>query len=220
MCSGSYFNENLLKIDVVYGTIDNNLTIINSFFPKVNFNIITSDLEIIPEYFKFFNFICNKITYTDLKNYYIQNRNLWEKNWCFFNYKNSLHIVYKWYPLHICKLNNDNNLLELIEIKNMPDIFIFTRGSTNGFEFDNKIYFIIHKVNYFLNYYHMLVIFDLNMNLIAYVDQFKIENEGTEFCMGIIVTNDTIILSYSTSDKNTKISIYDKKYIENLLIYV
>ena len=102
----------------------------------------------------------------------------------------------------------------------MPNIFIFTRGSTCGYEYEDKIYFIIHKTTIINNYYHMLVIFDLSMNLIAYIDEFKFENCKIEFSIGLVIEKEKIIISYSTYDNNSKIAIYDKKYIESLLIYI
>jgi tetratricopeptide (TPR) repeat protein len=38
-----------------------------------------------------------------------------EKNWVFVNYKNEDHIIYKWNPLQICKINEENNMLYLVE---------------------------------------------------------------------------------------------------------
>ena len=48
----------------------------------------------------------------------------WEKNWVFFNNDKDLYIIYKWNPLFICKIDYDNNSLNLIKsIENLPDIF-------------------------------------------------------------------------------------------------
>jgi tetratricopeptide (TPR) repeat protein len=61
-----------------------------------------------------------------------------EKNWVYCNYNNSTHVIYEWYPLKICKIDNDN-VLHLIETKNMPKIFSRVRGSTCGFNYVTKI---------------------------------------------------------------------------------
>ena len=151
-------------------------------------------------------------------NLIVKNRHKWEKNWVLFNYKNSIHVIYKWYPLHICKLNDEK--LELVEIKELPDFFCFCRGSTCGYEYEDKIWFVIHKTTYLKNYFHIIVIFDKNMNLIAYTNLLKFENYSVEFCIAIIVEKENIIMTYSTDDITSKIAIYDKNYIMNLLIYV
>ena len=148
--------------------------------------------------------------------------NICEKNWVFFDYKNSTHIVYKWYPLQICKINH-NNTLDLIETKNsMPLIFENIRGSTCGFTFNNEIWFISHLVSYEdpRCYYHIFVIFDLDMNLKRYSAPFCFEGQPIEYCIGLIVEEDRVIISYSVWDNKSKIAIYDKKYIDSKISYL
>ena len=57
------------------------------------------------------------------------------------------------------------------------------------------------------------------MNLLRYSAPFKFEGEPIEYCLSIIVDNEKIIINYSTWDRTTKISIYNKEYIESLLKY-
>jgi tetratricopeptide (TPR) repeat protein len=159
-----------------------------------------------------------------------------EKNWVFVEYNNELHIIYDWYPLKICKL--DNNILNVIETKTMPKLFSRVRGSTCGFSYNKKvgvnnsgniaidifeteIWFINHIVSYETprHYYHMISVFDTNMNLLRYSAPFKFEGEPIEYCLSILVENERIIINYSTWDRTTKIGVYDKKYIETILKY-
>jgi tetratricopeptide (TPR) repeat protein len=145
-----------------------------------------------------------------------------EKNWVFFEYKNSTHVVYSWYPLHICKIDNDTNMLNIVEKKEMPLIFSHCRGSTCGFKLENnETWFVIHLVSYEIprHYYHMIVVFDNDMNLKSYSAPFKFEGEPIEFCLGLIVEKEQVIMSYSTWDRSTKIAIHDKSYIDSLLVY-
>jgi tetratricopeptide (TPR) repeat protein len=136
-----------------------------------------------------------------------------EKNWVFFNYNNSLCVIYSWFPLQICEIKNDS--LHLIETKKMPNIFKNCRGSTCGFEYNNEIWFIVHMVSYEhpRYYYELFVVFDKNMNLLRYSCPFNLSNCCIEYCLSIIVTDDEIIIPYSTKDCTTNISIYDKSYI-------
>jgi GR25 family glycosyltransferase involved in LPS biosynthesis len=145
-----------------------------------------------------------------------------EKNWVYFNYHDELRIIYNWFPLKICKINDDNHsLLELIEEKPMPNLFKYARGSTCGAEYNNEIWFVIHIVSYETprHYYHVIVIFDKNMNLLRYSAPFNFEGTCIEYCVGLIVEDSRVIMSYSTMDRTTKIGVYNKKYIDDLLIY-
>jgi len=159
-----------------------------------------------------------------------------EKNWVFVDYNNSLHIIYDWYPIKICKL--ENNILKIIETKQMPKIFNRVRGSTCGFNYINKIeennngniivniseteiWFVCHLVSYESprHYYHLISVFDLNMNLLRYSAPFKFEGEPIEYCLSILVEKEQVLINYSTWDRTTRIGIYNKKYIESKLIY-
>lgn len=161
-----------------------------------------------------------------------------EKNWVFVDYNNKTHIIYNWYPLQICTF--DNNILNIVDVKNMPKIFSNIRGSTCGFKYIKKLdntnfnydniklnieeyelWFVCHIVSYEnpRQYYHIIVVFDLNMNLLRYSSPFKFEGEPIEYCLSIIVNHDDVIINYSTWDRTTRIGIYDKKYIDDILKY-
>jgi len=152
-----------------------------------------------------------------------------EKNWIFVNYKNELHIIYEWFPLTICKINysthindqDDNNYtIYSTEKKVLPNIFKNVRGSSNGFTWKNEIWFICHIVSYEnpRHYYHIICVFDKEMELLNYTYPFKFEGEPIEFCLSITIEKDKIIIPYSTWDKTTKLGIYDRSLIENLFV--
>ena len=149
-----------------------------------------------------------------------------EKNWVYVILNNKLHIIYKWFPLTIGVINN--NELVIVNEKPMPNIFKSARGTSCGFIYNNEIWFLVHFVSYSYenanpehakNYFHTFVIFDLNMDLIKYSSLLKFTEIPIEFAIGLIVENDRIIISYGEVDKRSKIVIYDKKYIDNLIIY-
>jgi hypothetical protein len=154
-----------------------------------------------------------------------------EKNWVYVEYNNSLHVVYKWSPLEICQINNKQKTINLVESKNMPKIFSYARGSTCGFKFNvtdvsgqnvrTEIWFIVHIVSYEQprHYYHMLVIFDKNLNLLRYSAPFKFQGEPIEYCLSVIVEDDRVLIYYSTWDRTTKIGVYDKSYIDSITKY-
>jgi mannosyltransferase OCH1-like enzyme/predicted GH43/DUF377 family glycosyl hydrolase len=152
-----------------------------------------------------------------------------EKNWSFINYNNELCVVYKWFPLQIGKINYETKSMNIIEIKyNIPNYFKEARGSTNGTIKDNEMWFILHKSqsiehNYkkksttYYNYQHFFAVFDLNMNLIRYSELFKFDDCKVEFCLGMIIKNDELILSYSALDTQSTIATYDINYINDNL---
>lgn len=149
-----------------------------------------------------------------------------EKNWVYVTYKGETHVIYSWFPLTICKFNNDNPLLELVEEKPMPPLFKYVRGSTCGFAYINEMkhsemWFVVHIVSYESprHYYHMLVVFDEHLKLTRYSAPFKFTDQPIEYCLGLVVEKERVIMTYSTWDRTSKIGIYNKKYIEGLLTY-
>jgi hypothetical protein len=166
------------------------------------------------------------------------NNSACEKNWVYVDYKKSTHIIYDWYPLKICKLNNEDGLLSLLETREMPKIFSKIRGSTCGFNYlkkigdnsngniaidihESEIWFVTHIVSYEnpRHYYHVIVVFDSNMNLLRYSAPFKFEGEPIEYCLSIVVEDEQVLINYSTWDRTTRIGIYDKKYIDSIVKY-
>jgi hypothetical protein len=161
-----------------------------------------------------------------------------EKNWVIFRCKDENHIIYNWYPLQICKLDTENYSIRVVETKNMPKIFSRIRGSTCGFEYKKKIgennntnitisieeteiWFVCHIVSYEQprHYYHVICVFDSDMNLLRYSAPFKFEGECIEYCLSIVVEDENVYINYSTWDRTTRIGVYDKKYIDSLLVY-
>jgi len=160
-----------------------------------------------------------------------------EKNWVFVDYKKDNYIIYDWHPLKICKLN-ENNTITVSETKEMPKIFSKVRGSTCGFNYTKKIdeksngnikinieeteiWFVNHIVSYDnpRHYYHIISIFDADMNLLRYSAPFKFEGEPIEYCLSIVVEDNQVLINYSTWDRTTRIGVYDKKYIDSIVKY-
>jgi len=135
-------------------------------------------------------------------------------------------MIYKWFPLQIRKVNNETGILENVEEKTMPWIFKYARGSSCGYSIHSEVYhsevwFVVHIVSYEKPryYYHLLVVFDQDLNLLRYSAPFKFEGECIEYCIGLVVEDNKIIIPYSTMDRTTKVAIYDKEYIESKMVY-
>ena len=107
-------------------------------------------------------------------------------------------------------------------MKDMPHIFSHARGSTNGCMFEDEIWFVVHLVHKYDGeprfYYHMIVKFDLDMNLINYTSPFKFTSEPIEYCCGIVVEKDRIIISHSIWDRESYIKVYEKSSIKSYFV--
>ena len=132
-----------------------------------------------------------------------------EKNWVLVCYNNCMHVIYEWFPLRLCVIKNNN--LVIVKEKTMPKIFRYIRGSSCGFNYNDTIWFVVHLVSYEQprHYYHMIVVFDKNMNLLRYTAPFKFEGEPIEYCLSITINNNQVYMNYSTWDRTTRIGIYD-----------
>lgn len=142
-----------------------------------------------------------------------------EKNWVYL--PDATRMIYKWSPLQIGHLV-DHRLINIVE-RPMPNVFSWVRGSTNAFQYQDEIWFVVHLV-YQHNgeprtYYHMFVKFDLEMNLLAYSVPFKFSNQPIEYCCGLIVEQDRIIVTHSVWDRESYIKCYDKRYVATLYAF-
>ena len=144
-----------------------------------------------------------------------------EKNWVFTEYNNETHIIYKWHPLQLCKLDKKENLIRLVKEIEMPPFFSLSRGSTCGSKYKEEIWFVLHIVSYEQprHYYHCVAVFDNNMKLKRYSAPFKFKGEPIEYCIGLIVEEERVIITYSCWDRTTQLAVYDKTYINDLLKY-
>ena len=153
-----------------------------------------------------------------------------EKNWAFFTMDDNSYIIYKWFPLNISKIDFENKKLDLDNLiinYNIPESFKDINSNTHGFTFKDTIWFVCHKLLYITNkknYLHLIVVFDLKMNLIKYSELFKFDDDNIEMCSGLIVNDDNIIMTYSNNDITSKIvninknDLFDQiKFFDNTL---
>lgn len=145
-----------------------------------------------------------------------------EKNWVYVNHKNENRIIYKWNPMQICKLNEETKCIDLVETReNMPRIFQHVRGSSAGCRFKDEIWFVLHVVSYESprHYYHVMAVFDADLNFLRHSSPFKYEGTCIEYTLGLVVEEDRVIMPYSIWDRSTKIAVYDKSVIDSITIY-
>ena len=149
-----------------------------------------------------------------------ENQNRIEKNWVLFSDANNiLKCVYKWYPLTVCSLNNDR-LTNIYSI-NTPLSFTDIRGSTNGVQVGDEIWFLTHMVSHEdrRHYYHMMVVLDpITYNIIRYTPLFTLTGKPVEYSLGFVVIDDNILIGYSTMDDNTNFISVNKKWFCDMFI--
>ena len=56
------------------------------------------------------------------------------------------------------------------------------------------------------------------MKLLRYSAPFKFSDNPIEYCLSIIVENERVLINYSTWDRTTQIAIYDKNYLEDIIL--
>jgi hypothetical protein len=119
-------------------------------------------------------------------------------------------------------MDKDKKQIHIVETKELPNIFSHVRGSSCGFSYKSEIWFIVHLVSYEnpRHYYHMIVVFDVNMNLQRYSAPFKFEGDPIEYALSIVVEDERVLINYNTWDRTTRIGVYDKKYIDTILKYI
>jgi glycosyltransferase involved in cell wall biosynthesis len=132
-----------------------------------------------------------------------------EKNWVFL--PDQMSMVYEWYPLRFGPVVDRQ--LRLNETRNMPKLFQMARGSTNGVQHKDEYWFVVHFVfqheNELRFYTHALVVFDTSMQLKRYTLPFKFTKASSiEYCLGLVVEKDRILISHSVLDREAYVRIY------------
>lgn len=147
-----------------------------------------------------------------------------EKNWVYFNYKNKTSILYSWSPFIVCD-EKENNELDVVFQQTLPPLFNYIRNSTCGVIYNNELWFVGHIVSYEgdngreRHYYDIIIVLDATtLQLIKTSPLFKYSESRIQYTLGIIVDDNKIVLSYSTMDDTTLVSVYDKKQIDESMI--
>lgn len=143
-----------------------------------------------------------------------------EKNWCYFEHNGTLKVIYRWGPLQFGQISDKTLHLEE-PITDVPKFFNYLRGSTNGFIWNDEIWFMTHMVDCTKSpriYYHCIIILDRNtLKLKRNSILFKLDNTCVEYCLGLIVEDKRLIIGYSKMDRETILAIYDREKIDSFL---
>jgi tetratricopeptide (TPR) repeat protein len=119
------------------------------------------------------------------------------------------------------KVSKKNNYkLKVIKEIKTPNYFKHVRGSSNGYQFNDEIWFLCHVVEYCQprEYYHLFAVLDQNTYEIKrWSNLFKFEGEKIEYALGLSVSEQSIIISYSKWDRDATLGIFDKVKIDTEL---
>ena len=146
-----------------------------------------------------------------------------EKNWVLFTSgSNKIRCIYEWSPLTIGEIDG-KDFKTLVEYSNMPYLFKYIRGSTNGITIGNEVWFICHLVSYESRryYYHIVVVLDkVTGKLKKYTNLFLFEREMVEYTLGFVEMGENLMIGYSVLDKETKFIEVSKAWFEGQMILV
>ena len=149
-----------------------------------------------------------------------------EKNWVLFNdAKNKLKSIYGWHPLVIGDVEGpmDNMVFKETNSIQTPKLFRFLRGSSNGINIGNEIWFLCHAVSYEDRryYYHIFVVLDAETyQLKKYSNLFTFEKQKVEYTLGFIHLKETnqFFIGYSIMDRESHFITVSKKVVEGMMI--
>jgi tetratricopeptide (TPR) repeat protein len=150
-----------------------------------------------------------------------------EKNWVLFNTNTErVKVIYKWFPLTIGEYMVDENNKTTFFNTNIiesPPICKVMRGSTNGVNINNEIWFITHLVSHEKqrHYYHMFVVLDIDtFKVKRYSVPFTFEKKHIEYTLGFVFDKktDNFLIGYSTMDRTTNYMNVSKGNIDKLFI--
>jgi hypothetical protein len=130
-------------------------------------------------------------------------------------------MIYKWHPLTIGQIENDN-FVQTHEITT-PRFFQHVRGSTNGIQIGDEIWFIAHTVSYETRryYYHLFIVIDkTTYSIKRYTRLFTFARKPVEYTLGFVYFEQVnqFMIGYSVLDRTTEYMMLDKTKIEDLMI--
>jgi glycosyltransferase involved in cell wall biosynthesis len=143
-----------------------------------------------------------------------------EKNWV---YAGETNIIYKWSPLTVCHLDADKGELVKDRETNLEcKMLDRVRGSTCGSFYNGEWWFVGHIVSHESprHYYHVFMVLDAELTqLKRYSAPFTFEGEPIEYCLGLIVEHDRVLVTYSAWDRSTKILVFDPATVAALACF-
>ena len=177
-------------------------------------SLMDNDIRVIRVCYGEYDINDKKLSQTILES---PNNRTCEKNWVLFNTQNTLYCVYEWYPLTIGIIEG-NQFCTTKTIQTAP-LFKLIRGSSCGYSLleEKEIWFVCHIVSHedVRRYMHVIVILNSDTFEVKQISQpFKFENSPVEYCLGLVLQENDIIMSYSTNDATSNIMVFNRKELK------
>lgn len=177
----------------------------------VYITMVYGDYDISKEYLDY-----KKIEPVVSPSYYNGQMNICEKNWVPFDHHGQTKFIYQWNPIKIgvLKEHKDDIILDIVQ-ENSEGLFN-GRGSTPGIKVGDELWFLIHVVDYQegikRKYYHQLVVLDYNsLRLKRKSNLFNFVGDDYEYCLGMVVEDDRIIITHNVHESTSYIKIYNRQ---------
>jgi tetratricopeptide (TPR) repeat protein len=126
-----------------------------------------------------------------------------EKNWMPFVIDGSLHAVYTCGPTIVLRCDPSTGDVEVVRKSLAPRIAAAFRGGSQGIEVDGGHLFVVHEVDRgerLLRYMHRFVLLGEDLALAAISSPFSFTLDRIEFCAGMALANDELVMSFGVSD--------------------
>lgn len=137
----------------------------------------------------------------------------WQKNWVLCTYRDHLALIYKWFPLTVARVNDGK--LDVLYIEHrVPRVLREARGSSSASYLGSHAWFVVHRTLQNLqgrrSYQHMFVVLQASdFTFCARSQYFTFtENNKIEFCLGLVVSHASVVLSYSARDSHSYVARY------------
>lgn len=141
-----------------------------------------------------------------------------EKNWLPFVDGEDFKFIYSLNPLRIYSIDKDDFKISLIKHKEQNNYYDM-RGSAPPISYQNGWLFTVHQIEDSLprKYYHRLVWYDKNFENVKFSDLFHFDKIGIEFNLGIAISGDHLLFSYSVNDGSSNLLSVSLKEINHML---
>ena len=150
---------------------------------------------------------------------HVDHRGETEKNWAQCG---DDMVVYKWSPLTVCKIDG-SQISPVVVNYNVPGSFQWMRGSTNACLYQGRLWFLTHSVLHRsprVYYNHFVVLDPETFRVMSYSAPFKLSDHPIEFCLGLVVEDNRVLIGYSEMDGSSKIARVDWEEINGLLVHL
>ena len=126
-----------------------------------------------------------------------------EKNWMPFLHDDGLHILYSCGPTVTLSCDIDNGTVTRVSERPAPRFAHGFRGGSQGVGLDDGLLFVVHEVDRdgaALQYLHRFVLLDRSLSIAACSRPFSFTSDRIEFCAGMALYHDELVLSFGVSD--------------------